>query len=105
MWHILYTLHIFTHTHTHVYIYTQNKIYLFLLLFVTKSCPTRVTPWAGHQAPLSMGLSRQEYWNGLPFLSPRDLPDQESNPHLLHRQAVLFCSLTTEPLGKPKIYL
>ena len=28
-----------------------------------------------HQAPLSMGLSRQEYWSGLPFSSPRDLPD------------------------------
>ena len=28
-----------------------------------------------HQAPLSMGLYQQEYWNGLPFPSPRDLPD------------------------------
>ena len=28
-----------------------------------------------HQAPLSMGFFRQEYWSGLPFPSPRDLPD------------------------------
>ena len=28
-----------------------------------------------HQAPLSMGFSRQEYWDGLPFLPPGDLPD------------------------------
>ena len=28
-----------------------------------------------HQAPLSMGFSRQEYWSGLPFPSPGDLPD------------------------------
>ena len=28
-----------------------------------------------HQAPLSMGFSRQEYWSGLPFASPSDLPD------------------------------
>ena len=28
-----------------------------------------------HQAPLSMGFSRQEYWSGLPFLLPGDLPD------------------------------
>ena len=28
-----------------------------------------------HKAPLSMGFSRQEYWNGLPFSSPGDLPD------------------------------
>ena len=30
-----------------------------------------------HQAPLSMGFSRREYWNGLPFPSPGDLPDSE----------------------------
>ena len=35
-----------------------------------------VTPWTvAHQAPLFMGFSRQEYWNGLPFPSPGDLPD------------------------------
>ena len=28
-----------------------------------------------HQAPLSMGLSRQEYWNGLPFPPPEDIPE------------------------------
>ena len=39
------------------------------------------------QAPLSMGLPRQEYWSGLPFPSPGDLADQRLNPHLLHWQA------------------
>ena len=35
-----------------------------------------VTPWTvAHQALLSMGFSRQEYWSGLPFLPPGDLPD------------------------------
>ena len=35
-----------------------------------------VTPWTGaRQAPLSMGFSRQEYWSGLPFPPPGDLPD------------------------------
>ena len=35
-----------------------------------------VTPWAvAHQASQSMGFSRQEYWSGLPFPSPGDLPD------------------------------
>ena len=35
-----------------------------------------VTPWAvAYQAPLSMGFSRQEYWGGLSFPSPGDLPD------------------------------
>ena len=42
----------------------------------TKSCPTLVTPWTvACQAPLSTGFSRQEYWSGLPFPSPGDLPD------------------------------
>ena len=34
------------------------------------------TPWtAAYQVPLSMGFSRQEYWSGLPFTSPGDLPN------------------------------
>ena len=38
---------------------------------VAKSCLTLATPWTvAHQAPLSMGFSRQEYWSGLPFPSP-----------------------------------
>ena len=43
---------------------------------VAKSCPTLATPWTiACQAPLSIGFSRQEYWSGLPFPSPGDLPD------------------------------
>ena len=43
---------------------------------VAKLCPTLAIPWiVACQAPLSMGFSRQEYWSGLPFPSPEDLPD------------------------------
>ena len=44
------------------------------------------TTWTvAHQAPLSVELSRQEYWSGLPFLPPGDLPDPGVRPtHLLH---------------------
>ena len=50
------------------------------------------TPWTvARQAPLSMGFSRQEYWSGLPFPSPGDLPDPGIKPacvsRLLHWQA------------------
>ena len=39
------------------------------------------TPWTvAHQAPLSMGFSRQQYWNGLPFTSPEDLPNPGIEP-------------------------
>ena len=40
-----------------------------------------VAPWTvAYQTPLSMGFSRQEYWSGLPFLSPGDLPDLGIEP-------------------------
>ena len=43
---------------------------------VPKSCPTLATPWTvAHQAPLSLGFPKQEYWNGFPFPSPGVLPD------------------------------
>ena len=48
-----------------------------------------VTPWTvARQAPLSMGFLRQEYWSGLPFPTPGDLPDSGIEPLcLLHCQA------------------
>ena len=40
-----------------------------------------MTPWTvARQAPLSMGFSRQEYWSGLSFPSPEDLPDEGIEP-------------------------
>ena len=59
-----------------------------------------VTPWTEPcQAPLPMGFSRQEYWSGLPFPSPRDLPDpgiRAASP------ALAGGFFTTEPPGKPE---
>ena len=47
------------------------------------------TPWTGtHQAPLSMEFSRQEYWSGLPFPSPGDLPDPRPEPRSPAEQAI-----------------
>ena len=59
-----------------------------------------VTPWTiAHQATLSMGFSRQEYWSGLPFPSPGDLP----NPGIKPRSPALQAdALTSEPPGKLK---
>ena len=48
---------------------------------VAKSCPTLVTPWTvACQTPLSVGFSRQEYWSGLSFPCPGDLPDLGIEP-------------------------
>ena len=57
------------------------------------------TPWTiALQAPLSMEFSRQEYWNGLPFPSPGDLPIPRIEPESPALQAN---SLPSEPPGKP----
>ena len=48
---------------------------------VAKLCPTFATPWTiALEASLSVGFSRQEYWSGLPFPSPGDLPNPGIEP-------------------------
>ena len=47
---------------------------------VAKSCLTLATSQTVLQVPLSMGFSREEYWSGLPFPSPGDLPDPGIEP-------------------------
>ena len=49
-----------------------------------------------------MGFSRQEYWSGLPFLSPGDLPDPGIEPGSLALEAD---ALTSDPPGKPYLTL
>ena len=57
-------------------------------------------PWTvAYQASPSMGFSRQEYWSGLPFSSPGDLPDSGVKPR---SPALEADALTSEPPGKPK---
>ena len=62
-------------------------------------------PWTvAHQAPLSMGFSKQKYWSGFHTLLQGIFPTQRSNPCLLHWQAGLFVCLFFLPLvlpGKP----
>ena len=59
-------------------------------------------PWTvAHQTAPSMGFSRQEYWSGLPFLPPRDLPTQRIKPTSRAVPALAGRVLTTEPSGMP----
>ena len=56
------------------------------------------TPWTvAYQASLFMGFSRQEYWSGLPFTSPGDLPDPVIEPQ---SPALEADALTSEPPAK-----
>ena len=66
---------------------------------VAQSCLTLCDPMdCSPNAPLSMGFSRQEYWCGLPFPSPGDLPDPETECRSLTLQAE---PLSSEPPWKP----
>ena len=61
------------------------------------------TPWTiACQAPLPIGFPRQEFWNGLPFPSPRDSPNLGIEPTSPALAGKFF---TTEPPEKPKIYI
>ena len=65
-----------------------------------QSCPTPATPWTiAPQAPPPTGFPRQEYWSGLPFPSPGDLPDPGIEPGSPALQAD---SVPAELPGKPK---
>ena len=57
-------------------------------------------PWTvAHQAPLSMGFSRQGYWSGLKFPSPGDLPNPGIEPR---SPALQIDALPSEPPGSPQ---
>ena len=70
-----------------------------LSVLIAQSCQLFATPWTvARQAPLSVEFSRQDYWSGLPFSSPGDLPDPgiESGSSALQAD-----SLPSELQGSP----
>ena len=66
-------------------------------------CLTLFDPMAytAHQAPLDMEFSKQEYWSGLPFPTPGDLPDPGIEPVFPIAPALADGFFTTEPTGMP----
>ena len=76
--------------HTYAYMLSRAKL--------LQSCPTLCN---SHQAPLSMGFSRQEYHSGLPCPPPGDLPDPEIQPASLRSSELAGGSLPLAPPGKP----
>ena len=92
--------------------YLQLSMWSFEFERVTKivwlllSCFSHVQLFAilwtvAHQAPLSRGFSRQEYWSGLPCPSPGNLPNPGNKPVSPVYPALLANSLLLKPLGKP----
>ena len=56
--------------------------------------------YIAHQASLSIGFPRQEYWNEFPFPSPGNFPNPGIEPKALPVSPVLQAHFTTGPLGK-----
>ena len=65
-----------------IYVFVLEKTYMWAVgVFVSQPCLTYVTSWTvTNQPPLSMEFSRQEYWSGLLFPSPGDLPHPGFEP-------------------------
>ena len=82
--------------HTHMHTQQWNTTFVQLLSCVRSFVTLETT---AHQIPLSMGFPRQEYWNGLPWPSPGDLPDPGIEPW---SPALTAGFLTAESqMGKP----
>ena len=90
---------------------SKRHVQQFLWKFIKEACVHAqslscvrlfVTPWTtAHQAPLSMEFSRQEYWSGLPFSSPRGLPGWEIKPISPTFPVLAGRSLPLSHLGSP----
>ena len=78
---------------TYMYAQSLSCVQLFATLWII-AC----------QAPLSMGLSQQEYWKGLPFSPPGDLPDPGIQPASPVAPELAGSIFTTEPPGKPNTF-
>ena len=78
---------------------TEIDTSLLLFLFSHQAVfDSFATPWTvAHQVPLSIGFPRQEFWTGLPFSSPRDIPDPGIK---LTFPALVGGFFVTEPPGK-----
>ena len=101
--HVHTHIHKHTHTYIHTHVHSHTLIHIHYVLYtcinnilthgsdvlVAKSCLTLVTPW-NHQAPLSMWCPNKDYWSGLPFTSPEDLPDPGIKPRSL-AGSLLYC--------------
>ena len=93
-----------THTHTHTHTHTLLYMYIYGVACVFSHIKLFEIPWTlGHQAPLSMGFSRQECWSGLPFSPLGDLPDAGIEPVFPKSPALAGRFFTTEPPGKPHV--
>ena len=84
----------------------EYKLYACVYVWVPSHVQLDAAPWTGDlQAPLFMEFSRQEYWSGLPFPTPRALPDPGIKPTFLYLLYWQADSLLLRHLGRPSSIL
>ena len=108
--HIHMRIHSGRYSDTHPWVFRCRLVYVHTHLLLMFSCVQLfVTLWTMTcQAPLSMVFFKQEYWNGLPFSSPGDLPDSGVKPvslHLLHWKCILYCWATWKAPSRIQTYM
>ena len=90
----------------HVYVCARVLSYIYMCVLVCSVVSDSATPWTvAHQAPPSAEFFRQEFWSGLPFPPPGDLPGPGIKPVTLSSPALASRFFTTTPPGKPCIYM
>ena len=107
---VIWWRHYFHHVTSHLgntqrFIWFFNEVctpqiwYHMCMCLAIQSYPTLCAPWTiAYQVPLSMALSKQEFWHGLPFLSSGDLPDPGIEPASLVSPALAGRFFTTSAL-------
>ena len=88
--------------------HSDTRVYYAFSKYIPLSCFSHVGLFAtlrtvAHQAPLSMGFSRQQYWSGLPVLAPGHLPNPGIKPMSPASPALAGDSLPLSHLGSEKV--
>ena len=102
--YIVYTYYIYIYIYIYIlfmYIYIVS-LHAYVLSHVWPFATPCTVPY---QAPLSMGFWRQEYWSGMPFPPPGNLPNPEIKPGSPATPALAVNAFTTEPPGNPHIHI
>jgi len=90
----------------YTYVCARVLSYMYMCVLVCSVVSDSATPWTvAHQAPPSAEFFRQEFWSGLPFPPPGDLPGPGIKPVTLSSPALASRFFTTTPPGKPCIYM
>ena len=98
-------VYIYTHIYVYLYVYVCMCVYACVLSHFSRVGLFETLWTVAHQAPLSMGFSRQEYWSGLPFPTPGDLHNPGIKSASLMSPALVGGFLSTRTIWEAHVYV